>query len=209
MLRAAYTRGAREAFAKFAEQPVPSKKVFKVTDTDTGLPKMPPPEDRKNLAELNSLGVEKPHDSLGIDAAKNAAATPAASKWLEDTMATAKRRGYSIFAVVEDPKHPDGGGSITSIKPGHSGDAIRNARKAHVKWEKANGFDPKHDWRAVTAADVGMAMSTARHEGPGAVRGEPADEGRRQKSVIDRAFQQNEDIGETSSMPRPAGGVYP
>ena len=59
------------------------------------------------------------------------------------------------------------------------------------------------------AADVGMAMSTARHEGPGAVRGEPADEGRRQKSVIDRAFQQNEDIGETSSMPRPAGGVYP
>ena len=59
------------------------------------------------------------------------------------------------------------------------------------------------------AADVGMAMSTARHGGPGAVRGEPADTGRRQKSVIDRAFRQNEDIGETSSMPRPAGGVYP
>jgi len=59
------------------------------------------------------------------------------------------------------------------------------------------------------AADVGMAMSTTRHEGPGAVRGEPADGGQRAKSTIDRAFRQNEDIGETSSMPRPAGGVYP
>jgi hypothetical protein len=59
------------------------------------------------------------------------------------------------------------------------------------------------------AADVGMAMSTAHHEGPGAVRGEPADGGQRTKSIIDRAFQQNESIGETSSMPRPAGGVYP
>lgn len=60
---------------------------------------------------------------------------------------------------------------------------------------------------AKTAANVGMAMSTSRHEGPGAVRGEPADEGRRVKSVIDRAFQRNEDDFATSSMSSPAGGI--
>jgi hypothetical protein len=131
VLKTAYTRGAREAFAKFADQPAPSKKVFKTTNTDTGLPKMPPPEDHKNLAERNSMGETKPHDSLGVDAAK--------------------------FAF-----------------------------------------------------NVGMAMSTARHEGPGAIRGEPSDnDERRRENTIERAFQTNDAIGETSSMPRPAGGVYP
>lgn len=37
----------------------------------------------------------------------------------------------------------------------------------------------------------------------GAVRGGPPDTGRRQRSVIDRAFQANTDIGATSSMPEP------
>lgn len=72
--------------------------------------------------------------------------TPSASKWLQSTKAEARKRGYSLFAVVEDPKHPHGGGSVTSIRPGHEGDAIRNARKAHAKWEKKHGYDPDHDW---------------------------------------------------------------
>ena len=68
---------------------------------------------------------------------------------------------------------------------------------------------PKTTPNVKAAANVGMAMSTARHEGPGAVRGEPADEGQRVRSIIDRAFQRNDDDFATSSMPRPAGGVYP
>ncbi len=122
MLKAAYTRGAREAFAKFGlnKQPALPKGEFKLPKSE-GLPPLPPPENYKPPG---------PVDSLGENAAKN-------------------------------------------------------------------------------AADVGMAMSTARHEGPGAVRGEPADAGRRQESIIERAFQANEDLAATSSMPRPAGGAYP
>lgn len=62
---------------------------------------------------------------------------------------------------------------------------------------------------AKSAADVGMGFSSARHDGPGAVPGEPADEGRRQRSVVDRAFQRNEDDFATSSMPLPGGTVSP
>ena len=62
MLKAAYTRGAREAFAKFAKQPALPKGEFKLPKSE-GLPPMPPPEDYKP-PEMYSLGV---------DAAKNAA----------------------------------------------------------------------------------------------------------------------------------------
>lgn len=122
MLEAAYTRGAREAFAKFGlyKQPALSKKEFKLPKAKD-LPPMPPPVDYKTRAE---------HDGVGVDAAKNAAA-------------------------------------------------------------------------------VGMAASSGGSGSAGAVPGEPADGGHRAKSTIDRAFQQNEDIGETSAMPRPAGGAYP
>lgn len=120
MLRAAYTRGAREAFAKFAAQPS-LKSVGIKTD---GLPAPAKPPSATPKAEAPA----SPSPSLGEQAAK-------------------------------------------------------------------------------TAANVGMAMSTARHDGPGAVRGEPADEGRRTRSVIERAFQRNEDDFATSSMSRPAGGI--
>jgi len=46
-------------------------------------------------------------------------------------------------------------------------------------------------------------------QGTGTVRGEPADEEWRRKSVIDRAFKQNEAIGDTSSMPEPNRVVSP
>jgi hypothetical protein len=58
---------------------------------------------------------------------------------------------------------------------------------------------------AKVAANVGIGMMTPGYDSAsGAVRGEPADEGRRQRSTIDRAFQQNEDFFATSSMPEPA-----
>lgn len=62
---------------------------------------------------------------------------------------------------------------------------------------------------AKVAANVGMMASSPRAEGPGAVPGEPADEGRRQRSVIDRTFQANEDNFATSSMPLPGAVVSP
>lgn len=62
---------------------------------------------------------------------------------------------------------------------------------------------------AKVAANVGLGFSTARHDGPGAVRGEPADEGRRQRSVVDRTFQQNDDFFASSSTPAPGAQVSP
>lgn len=56
---------------------------------------------------------------------------------------------------------------------------------------------------AKVAANVGLHSATPCNSGVGAVRGEPADEGRRVKSIIDRAFQRNEDDFATSSMSLP------
>ncbi len=58
------------------------------------------------------------------------------------------------------------------------------------------------------AFNVGMGASTS-HDGAGAQAGEPAEEGRRQRSVIDRAFQRNEDDYASSSMPLPGAVVAP
>ena len=58
------------------------------------------------------------------------------------------------------------------------------------------------------AFNVGMGASTS-SDGAGAPRGEPADEGRRQRSVIDRALQRNEDDYASSSMPLPGAVVSP
>lgn len=56
--------------------------------------------------------------------------------------------------------------------------------------------------------NVGMGSSTSQ-DGAGAQAGEPADTGRRQRSVIDRALQRNEDDYATSSMPLPGDVVSP
>jgi hypothetical protein len=61
---------------------------------------------------------------------------------------------------------------------------------------------------AKMAANVGMGASTST-DGAGAQAGEPADEGRRQRSVIDRALQRNDDDYATSSMPMPGAVVSP
>ena len=61
---------------------------------------------------------------------------------------------------------------------------------------------------AKIAHNVGMGASTS-SDGAGAQAGEPADEGRRQRSLIDRTFQQNDDFYATSSMPLPGAVVSP
>jgi len=61
---------------------------------------------------------------------------------------------------------------------------------------------------AKMAFNVGMGASTS-SDGAGAQTGEPTDTGRRQRSVIDRALQRNEDDYATSSMPLPGDVVAP
>jgi hypothetical protein len=55
---------------------------------------------------------------------------------------------------------------------------------------------------------VGMGASNSTSS-IGAPAGEPVDAGRRQRSVVDRAFQRNEDDYATSSMPLPGDTVTP
>lgn len=61
---------------------------------------------------------------------------------------------------------------------------------------------------AKVAFNVGMGASTS-SDGTGATAGEPVDTDRRQRSVIDRTFQANEDNFATSSMPMPGSVVSP
>lgn len=58
------------------------------------------------------------------------------------------------------------------------------------------------------AFNVGIGASTS-SDGAGSRPGEPADTGRRQRSVVDRTFQANEDNFATSSMPLPGDTVSP
>jgi len=60
--------------------------------------------------------------------------------------------------------------------------------------------------KAASAVGMGASQSTC---GAGAQTGEPADTGRRQRSVIDRALQRNDDDFATSSMPLPGDNVAP
>jgi hypothetical protein len=88
---------------------------------------------------------------------------PESQAWLHKVRTEAKKNGYSIFAIVEDPAHPLGGGSITTVLPGHTGDAIRNARAAHVAWEQAHGYDPAHSWEKSATDAKGLVRGARRH----------------------------------------------
>lgn len=48
----------------------------------------------------------------------------------------AKKYGVEYFFVTE-------GASSCSI---NKNEAVRNARKCHEEWERANGYDPEEDW---------------------------------------------------------------
>lgn len=57
----------------------------------------------------------------------------------------ARKRGYHMFAVVEDPKVKDGGSF--HLGDGNKASAIHHARQAHMKWEGKNGIDSFHERR--------------------------------------------------------------
>lgn len=52
----------------------------------------------------------------------------------------AQRYGVNFFVVTDGAS----GCGVCGISP-----AVRNARNSHIKWEKKNGIDPNHDWKAL------------------------------------------------------------
>lgn len=67
----------------------------------------------------------------------------------------AKEKKLHFFAVADNPL---GGASVTvGASP-----AITNARKAHMRWERKAGIDPKHDW-SKTASELPAGVT----KGPG------------------------------------------
>lgn len=48
----------------------------------------------------------------------------------------AEELGLNVFVITDGASGTRNNGN----------DAISNARRAMVEWEKANGFDPNHDW---------------------------------------------------------------
>lgn len=65
--------------------------------------------------------------------------------FLNGVESDARKRGYRMFAVVEDPTANDGASFTLGASKGN---AVHNARTAHVRWEKKNGIDPHHDRRS-------------------------------------------------------------
>ncbi|HRY62826.1 MAG TPA: hypothetical protein P5056_03605 [Candidatus Paceibacterota bacterium] len=60
---------------------------------------------------------------------------------LQEFKEKADKLGLEYFAVVGDPN--DGtGASVYSAKTPES--AARNAREAHIEWEKRHSIDPEH-----------------------------------------------------------------
>ena len=74
---------------------------------------------------------------------------PEVNQWLARMHDDAKKKGYNVFAVAEDPAKKSGA-SITQVRGSKSG-AVRHARKSHVQWERKFGLDPQHDWRKKVA----------------------------------------------------------
>ena len=67
-------------------------------------------------------------------------------EFLADVRDRAKAKGYDIFAVVNNPKEKDGASIYSNTGPRDHTNAVHQARKKHMVWEKAHGFDPDHDW---------------------------------------------------------------
>ena len=57
-------------------------------------------------------------------------------EFVSEVLAMAKQRGLNCFVVT------DGASGITN----NGNDAVSNARKSHMKWEREHGFDPEEDW---------------------------------------------------------------
>lgn len=113
-----------------------------------------------------------------------------------------ERAALAAFGLSSQP----GLGSV-GIKAPTSAPGLPSAPKppspSAISGPTAIGASP-----AKFAFNVGMGASTST-DSAGAQAGEPVDEGRRQRSVIDRALQRNDDDYATSSMPLPGDVVSP
>jgi hypothetical protein len=86
-----------------------------------------------------------------------------------------------------------GGAGTPAPSPAFGTGAMPQAKLSHLK----------------ISFNVGIGASNMPAGGAGSVRGEPADEGRRQRSVIDRTFQVNDDVHSFSDSPAPGAVVSP
>ena len=114
--------------------------------------------------------------------------------------------GRAALAAFGMPPPPQPGLKAVGIKTPHASDLPHLPRPGSTNAPAAGdstGVDA-----AKVAFNVGMGASTS-SDGAGAQAGEPTDTGRRQRSVIDRALQRNEDDYATSSMPLPGDVVAP
>lgn len=59
-----------------------------------------------------------------------------AQQFCQEVKNLAQKYGLSFFVVTE-------GASAIQNK---DCEAVANARKAHIKWEKEHGIDPNHSW---------------------------------------------------------------
>lgn len=109
-----------------------------------------------------------------------------------------ERAAFAAFGVSQPSL-----GSIGIKKPESANPLPPPPKSLPKPGQPSNIFDPPK-----LAFNVGMGASNST-SGAGAVTGEPVDTARRQRSVIDRAFQRNEDDYATSSMPLPGATVAP
>lgn len=131
--------------------------------------------------------------------------------WLRRRVKEGERAALAAFGVPAQPGLGSVGIKAPTSAPGlpsaPSAPSIPKPSIAKPSAGAGAGAGSVGGAAAKFAFNVGMGASSS-SDGTGAVAGEPADTGRRPRSVIDRAFQRNEDDYATSSMPAP-GSVAP
>lgn len=138
---------ASHVLLKMLGREVPPGKVVMHLDND---PKNLDPKNlrigtqKQNLKQMRDEGRDRPRgvpQEPDVKQASTDMREPEIRDFLGRVRDDARERGLRIFAVADSPA---GGASIT-VGQQHSS-AVRNARRAHTRWEKRMGHDPEHDW---------------------------------------------------------------
>lgn len=98
--------------------------------------------DNKNAIKLYQSVGFKPNQTFAMlahdaqDKSHTASPTQKARAFMHAVHQLAQQYQLPVFAVTQ-------GASVTANKDSQ---AVRNARNAHVKWQRKNGHDPQEDW---------------------------------------------------------------
>jgi hypothetical protein len=167
---------------------------------------------------LASVGIKAPTNLPGMPPAKPvsmpAKPTAAPSLLNANKLAKLKQESFTFELKFDAPKIKQLANKMNELAerdgpktPEFLSPEARAKRLKHFTKIMDNIGNQRHTVYKF-GTDVGMAMSNS-SDGTGAARGTPADEGRRQQSVIDQAFKWNDDGFATSSMPMPGAKVSP